>query len=348
MKWEARENRLVDQLEAVKRDHSSFDGSQLERSKELQLAAEKQLAVAQQRVTVLEQLGKDQKQRIDELTTELVLAQTKLRGLESAGRVGGAKVSTPPLPTSSVTGSLVGTTTDSAIGSALTPAFVPSVALALPLSSTTPLSAPSAGTSSVTVVAGLMSTTVCTTAVAPATSSVMGTAGSAPRLCTSVSGITLPRCSGITEITHTSPTTVMVAPASLMTQLPPNQRFGGEDIEEGETFQDWKEQFEAIAMMAGWNDHSKLVNLTTRLRGAAYSFYRSCTPEQRSSYTLLVAELQKRFTPVQLTAIQPQLFHDRQQGAKESVDDYAQALRKLFKKAYSTVLRGEPEADSMG
>ena len=33
---------------------------------------------------------------------------------------------------------------------------------------------------------------------------------------------------------------------------------------------------------------------------------------------------------------------------KESVDDYTQALRKLFKKAYSTVLRGEPEADSMG
>ena len=30
------------------------------------------------------------------------------------------------------------------------------------------------------------------------------------------------------------------------------------------------------------------------------------------------------------------------------MDDYAQALRKLFKKAYSTVLRGEPEADSMG
>ena len=238
-------------------------------------------------------MGKDQKQRIDELTAELVLAQTKLRGLESAGRVGGAKVSTPPVPTSSVAGSLVG---HSAIGSALTPVFVPSVAFALPVSSTTPLSAPSAGTSSVTAVAGSTSTTVCTTAVAPATSG--GTAGSAPRLCT---GITLPGCSGITEMTHASPTTVMVAPASLMTQLPPIQRFGGEDIEEGEMFQDWKEQFEAIAMMAGWNDHSKLVNLTTRLRGAAYSFYRSCTPEQRSSYTLLVAELQKRFTPVQLT-----------------------------------------------
>lgn len=51
---------------------------------------------------------------------------------------------------------------------------------------------------------------------------------------------------------------------------------------------------------------------------------------------------------MQLTAIQTQLFHDRQQGVKESVDDYAQALRKLFKKAYAGVLRGEPETDSMG
>ena len=28
--------------------------------------------------------------------------------------------------------------------------------------------------------------------------------------------------------------------------------------------------------------------------------------------------------------------------------DYAQALRKLFKKAYTGVLRGEPEGDAMG
>ena len=88
------------------------------------------------------------------------------------------------------------------------------------------------------------------------------------------------------------------------------------------------------------------MNLTTRLRGTAYSFYRSCTPEQHSSYPLLVGELKKRFTPVQLTVIQTQMFRDRQQGPKESVDDYTQALRKLFSKAYSSMLRG-PESNTM-
>ena len=66
------------------------------------------------------------------------------------------------------------------------------------------------------------------------------------------------------------------------------------------------------------------------------------------SYSLLTAELKKRFTPVQLTAIQTQMFHDRVQGAKESVDEYAQALRKLFAKAYPSVLRGTSESNSMG
>ena len=100
-----------------------------------------------------------------------------------------------------------------------------------------------------------------------------------------------------------------------------------------------------MAQLASLTDHAKLVNLTIRLKGTAYTFYRSCTKEQ---HNLLVAELKKRFTPIQLTAIQSQLFHDRKQGAKESVDDFAQELRKLFKKAYAGLLRGGPEADAMG
>ena len=40
-----------------------------------------------------------------------------------------------------------------------------------------------------------------------------------------------------------------------------------------------------------------------------------------SDYGLLTLELAKWFTPVQLTAIQTQLFHERRQGSKEMVDD---------------------------
>ena len=92
-------------------------------------------------------------------------------------------------------------------------------------------------------------------------------------------------------------------------------------------------------------ESSKLVNLTTRLRGTAYSFYRSCASEQRSNYKLLVEQLRKRFTPVELTPIQSQCFHDCHQTAKESVDEFAQELKKLFHKAYSNLTRGGVEVE---
>ena len=89
------------------------------------------------------------------------------------------------------------------------------------------------------------------------------------------------------------------------------------------------------------------MNLTTRLRGPAHSFYRSCTPEQRSNYDLLVDQLMQRFTPVQIQAIQSQLFHDRKQGVKETVDKYAEGLKKLYVKAYPNLSRGGREAEAM-
>ena len=145
------------------------------------------------------------------------------------------------------------------------------------------------------------------------------------------------------------PQTSLIASASLLSQLPQIPRFNGQEEQaDGETFLDWLEQFESVAVLGDWNDHYKLVHLTTKLRGAAYSFYRSCSPTQRSSYALLVEELKKRFTPVKLAAVQSQLFHDRQQGPKESVDEFAQDLRKLFAKAYAGVSRGGPEAEKMG
>ena len=142
--------------------------------------------------------------------------------------------------------------------------------------------------------------------------------------------------------------TPLLTSGQLLSPLPKISQFTGEDQPDGEAFQDWHEQFESVAILGGWSNHCKLVNLTTRLRGAAYSFYRSCSPEQRSDYHLLVGELKKRFTPVKLTAIQSQLFHDRQQGFKETVDEFAQDLKKLFARAYPGVGRGGPEAEKMG
>ena len=65
--------------------------------------------------------------------------------------------------------------------------------------------------------------------------------------------------------------------------------------------------------MCQWSEHVQLVNIATRLKGEAYAFYRSCTSTQRASYPLLVEQLSKRFTPVQIQSVQSSLFHDRKQ-----------------------------------
>ena len=90
-----------------------------------------------------------------------------------------------------------------------------------------------------------------------------------------------------------------------------------------------------------------MVNLITRLQGQAYSFFRSCTLEQCTDYSLLVAELKKRFTPVTLPAIQTNLFHDRKQHVSESVDAYAQELCTLFHKAYPSVQQETRGAEAL-
>ena len=97
-------------------------------------------------------------------------------------------------------------------------------------------------------------------------------------------------------------------PASVLGQLPQILCFSGNEQGEGETFSDWHEQFESIATLGRWEKHCKLVNLTTQLGGTAYSFYRSCSPEQWSIYDLLVTALQRRFTLVQLATVLTPLF----------------------------------------
>ena len=131
----------------------------------------------------------------------------------------------------------------------------------------------------------------------------------------------------------------------LAQNLPPLPKFSGELSDGGfgmDIFQDWLEQFELVANVLGWSSQAKLVNLITRLQGQAYSFFRSCTMEQRTDYSLLVTELKKRFT------IQTNLFHDQKQHVSESVDAYAQELHTLFHKAYPSVQQGTRETETLG
>ena len=150
-------------------------------------------------------------------------------------------------------------------------------------------------------------------------------------------------------VTSSNQGTVASSPFNLgvlTNQIPPLPKFSGEvDSSKGdsESFTDWKEKFEMVAEAYHWDDRTKLV----RLRGQAYSFYRSCDGNQRSCYANLFEQLVRRFTPVRIGAVQSSLFHDRCQGEKESVDDYAQELRKLFYKAYPQAMQGATDLEDI-
>ena len=133
--------------------------------------------------------------------------------------------------------------------------------------------------------------------------------------------------------------------ALLAQQLPPLSKFSGNT--DDESFQEWIAQFELVAEVCQWKSQGKLIHLTTRLRGEAFSFYRSCSKSQKADYDQLVKELKQRFTPVRLQSVQTSLFHERKQGEQETVDSYAQDLKTKFNKAYPQANRGEA-AESMG
>ena len=133
-----------------------------------------------------------------------------------------------------------------------------------------------------------------------------------------------------------------------MGQIPQIPRFTGEGRATGESFGEWHEHFENVATLVGWDEHWKLVHLTTNLRYTATAFYRSCSEEVRSKYTSLVAATKRRFTPIRLTAVQAQLFHNRQQQEKEAVDQFAQELQKLYNLAYAGATSEGPHAERMG
>ena len=141
----------------------------------------------------------------------------------------------------------------------------------------------------------------------------------------------------------------VLATALLAQQLQPLNKFSGEDMSErGETFTEWIEQLEMIASVCHWDDGTKLVNLTARLRGQVYAFFRSCTMQQRGDYATLFSELKKRFTLVCLQAVQSSLFHERKQNVQETVDSYTQDLWRLFYLAYPRAQQGSQESEEMG
>ena len=120
------------------------------------------------------------------------------------------------------------------------------------------------------------------------------------------------------------------------------------DKEDEDSFLEWIERFEELAQLYAWGDAVKLSQLKLRMEGPARAFCRDCRGADRRDYASLRTALTKRFTPVRLGAARSGVFQQRRQKPGESVDQYAQELRRLFKRAYpSSVYSGEA-AEAMG
>ena len=72
---------------------------------------------------------------------------------------------------------------------------------------------------------------------------------------------------------------VAMSSALLAHQLPPLPKFDGGtgSVEDGEMVREWLDQFELVAGMRRWDNQAKLVNLVTRLKEQAYSFFKLCS-----------------------------------------------------------------------
>lgn len=150
------------------------------------------------------------------------------------------------------------------------------------------------------------------------------------------------------ELTITKGATLPPTAWLTQQQIPPLPKYAGElEGVDGESFQDWKDQFELVARVCQWDSQMELANLVTRLRGQAYAFCRSCSPATKASYDALVAELTRRFVPVRIQSVQSSLFYEWKQATGETVEAYTQDLRKLFNRAYPQKQRGTREAETM-
>ena len=93
-------------------------------------------------------------------------------------------------------------------------------------------------------------------------------------------------------------------------------------------------RFELVAKAKGWDAAKQLVVLPTLLRGKFVDAYMDFNDETRADLTKLKAALEKATGRVEDPLAAAKLFVSRDQGANERVEDFAAALKKLFKQAY--------------
>ena len=96
---------------------------------------------------------------------------------------------------------------------------------------------------------------------------------------------------------------------------------------------EWIEQFEAAALVNGWDDEKKRLWLPVRLTGKAQTAWKRLSAETKESYTAAKEALQKRFEPDSKRKLYFVEFQARRRKRDESWSDFADELRVLAEKA---------------
>ena len=101
-----------------------------------------------------------------------------------------------------------------------------------------------------------------------------------------------------------------------------------------EDFQRGWTRFEFVATAKEWNANKQLAVIPTLLRGRLIDYYVELDDETKGDLKLLKVALQERAGTKEDPLLASKNFNRRSQGPDEKVNDYASALKKLFKIAY--------------
>ena len=99
------------------------------------------------------------------------------------------------------------------------------------------------------------------------------------------------------------------------------------------SWKDYHAQFELVAILNGWNEETKALELATNLRGSARSILADLDPDQRYHYESLVSALSARFEPDYQADMYLAQIRSRTRQQSESLPELGQAIKRLARYA---------------
>ncbi|CAC5426694.1 unnamed protein product [Mytilus coruscus] len=101
-------------------------------------------------------------------------------------------------------------------------------------------------------------------------------------------------------------------------------------------WQDYLVQFEMVAAVNNWDDHTKAYELTTNLRGIAQGIVTEIEPFKRFDYTYLVSALTSPFEPVNQENMYKVQMNSYYIKSGQTLPEMAQDIRRISRLAYPT------------